>query len=153
MDRLEVGQRDQTARVAQGPPDQSVEALVGLVLVQLKMAGWMERDHSTGAGVGVNAERDLLDHRAAGHEHGSGLAEQGADFLFEHTHGPAVAIDVDAELVRSQRGDLGERLGRRAKAVTTQRPIAGLTQLSPLGRGEVIRVGGRLAPWLVSRLP
>ncbi len=68
-DRFDVGHGQQLPPVADRPPDQAVEPLIGLVLVQLEVAGRMERDDLPAAPVSVHPQRDLLGHRAARHEH------------------------------------------------------------------------------------
>ena len=69
--------------------------LVRLVLVQLQVAGGVKSDDAAVAPIGMDAQRDLLDHRAAGHEHGRRLIEQRANLLLEDPDRPALAVDVE----------------------------------------------------------
>ena len=73
---LEVAEGHQSARVADGQADQSVQSLIRLVLVHLEVTRRVERDDVTAASVGVNPERDLLRHDPARHECGGRFAEQ-----------------------------------------------------------------------------
>jgi len=110
VDALEVGEGDQLAGVAHGSPDQPVQPLVGLVLVELEVAGRVERDDPAAAPIGVDPERRLLGHRAARHEHGGGLAEQLANLGLERGDDAAVAVPVLLEVGLRQGRDRGEVL-------------------------------------------
>ena len=98
----------------------------------------MERDDAPVALVGVNAQRDLLDHRAARHENGRGLVEKRADLFLQDANGAAFAIEIDRQIVRAQRGDLRERLGWRPQAMSAQRSVTGFAQAAPFGRGKLV---------------
>ena len=143
LDRLEVVERDQLAGVTDGPPDEAVQPLVGLVLVELEVAGRVERDDLAAAPVGVDPERDLLGHGPARHEHGGGLAEQLADLPFQHGDGAALAVHVRLQLVLGQHGELGEQVLDAPNAVALEPAVAPCAEGPPLLVGERVRRGGR----------
>ncbi len=119
--------------------DETVQPLVRLVLVQLQMRGRVERDDAAASPIRMDPERDLLRHRAAGHEHRRRLPEQLADLRLEDRHHAAVPVPVLIEILGRQRRDLREHVGRRPQAVTAQRPGATGSEPPNLGVGEIVR--------------
>ena len=99
-------------RVADQLPVQAVEQLVALLLVQLEVAGRMERDRADPAAVAPDPQRDLLRHRPARHEHRRLLAEQLGDLLLE-------ALDPLARAVRIRPLALVRRVGERRQGVAS----------------------------------
>src|SRR5262245_9194166 len=87
--------------------------------MKLQMAGWMERDRPLASLVGVDAERDLLRHRAADHEDGGRLSEDGPQLVLEGLDGAAVAVSVDPQIGR----DLGKKLRGVAVSVRVERSL------------------------------
>ena len=138
---FEVRERDELAAVTQRPADEAMQPLIGLVLVELEVAGRVEGDDAPAAPVGLDAQRDLLGHRAARHERGGRLAKQFADLGLEHRHRATLAVVVRRQLVARERRQLGERVGGGPQAVTLESPRAALAERAALGAGE--RVLGR----------
>ena len=65
----------------------------------------------------------------------AGLSEQLADLFLEDRDRPAVAVDVCGQLVRAQRRDLGEHVGRRC-AGRDRRSIGRTPRAGPRSAGE-----------------
>ena len=114
-------------------------------LVDGEVAVRMEEDRSAITSVGVDAQDDLLGHRAAGHEDRGRLPEDRGDLGLELLDDPAAAVDVLLEVRRN----LGQHLCRRSIAVTAQEPPGRTQDRHELGHGRsgigggVIRVLGR----------
>ena len=71
-----------------------MEVRVRVPLVQLEVARRVERDRRDAGAVAVEAQRDLLRHRPARHQHGGGLPEQVGDPLLEPLHEVPFAVVV-----------------------------------------------------------
>ena len=132
VDALEIGQRQQLATIAEWPADQAMQALVGLVLVELEVARRVERDDPAAAAIGMDAQGDLLGHRAARHEDRGGLAQQLADLGLEGRHRAARAVCVGGQVLGRQRSELGECVGGAAQPVASKRTLAAVPQPRPL---------------------
>ncbi len=105
-DAAQVVDREQSARLADRDADQAVQALVGPLLVEREMAGRVEGDRPEAPPLGMDAQRDLLRHRARGHEDRGGLAEDGSHLVLQGLDRAAGAVAVDARVDR----DLGQEL-------------------------------------------
>ena len=101
--------------------------LAGVVQVALRM----ERDHAASRPFGVDAQRDLLRHRAGRHPDRRLLAEQLGDAALQPFRELAAAIPVDVETVGRARGQGLQHGGGIA-----------------VGRGIAERVSLRLEPHL-----
>ena len=127
-DRFEIGQRQQLASLAQRPPDETMQPLIGLVLVELQVARRVERDDSPTASIGMDPQGDLLGHRAARHEDRGGLAQQLADLGLEGGHHATRAVFIGHQLLGRQRSELGEHVRGAAQAVASERTVAVVLQ-------------------------
>ena len=146
-DPLEIRQRDQLPRAADGNSRQTVEALVGALLVQIQMGRGMKPAGPDAPPIRMDPQGDLLGHDPARHEHRRGLAEDTTDLALERFDGAAGPIDVQAEV----RGNLGQQLGGRPEAVAEEgtrargpTPLEALDVLGPGGRSVLHAVGSSL---------
>ncbi len=127
----------QPVRVAGPAAGQAVQPLEGLSLVLVQVAHGMEDDGPALPPVGVNPQHRLLRHRAAGQEHGRGLAKQSGDLGLELGHHAAVAVPVGDRPGR----DAGQHRGGGHRPVAGQEHGALAAQFGLLGGGQ--RIGGR----------
>src|SRR6266545_5077301 len=100
----------QPVGVADEPAVQAVEQLVALLLVQLEMAGRVERDGADTSAIASDPQCDLLRHCAGRHEHRGLLAEQLGDLLLETLDALAGAVHVHPLV-------LARLIGERREAV------------------------------------
>ncbi len=75
---LHVGERDRRYRRCERHQMQAVQARDAVAFVQREVVGRMCGERAQAVAIGDDAQRDLLRHRAAGHEHRGVLAEQRA---------------------------------------------------------------------------
>ena len=114
-----------------------MQPLEAAQLVDLEVALRVVQHHSALPAVGVDAQHDLLRHRAAGHVHRGGLAEERSDLSLELGHDPAVAVDVGDDVGRDGR----ELIGRAGESVAGQEAAAGSAELRKLGQRRFARAG------------
>ena len=119
-DGLEVRQREQRHRGTDRPQRQPVQALRPFVLVQQQVGGRVHQRCRAADVLGVDAQGDLLGHRARRHEHRRRFSEQLGDLGLQLGDDPAAAVPVGPDLV----GQLGQQVSRCALPVPVQEPVA-----------------------------
>src|SRR5262245_12489498 len=100
---------------------QPVEQLVSLPLVKLEVARGVKGDIAHTAPIGPDPQRDLLTHRAAGHEDGRLLAKQCGDLTLESLDQLALAVTIVADVRADPLGQLAEDLPGRPAIVMSQK--------------------------------
>jgi hypothetical protein len=96
---------------------EAVEPLISLVLVQLQLGRRVAGKRWDGPPVGMDAQRDLLRHRPAGHEDRGRLAEDGPQLVLQGLDRATRAVPVDPQVRR----DLGKEARGRPVPVRVQR--------------------------------
>jgi len=139
-DRANVVGRHEPGRRADGQCVQVVQHRVAARLVNLEVTRWMERDRAIVRPLAPNTQRDLLSHRARGHEHGGFFAEFPRDARFEIREPRRFAVAIEGKIGRDFGGDFGQRLVQRAGRMVSQRVRARCAQHGQLGVGHPRRL-------------
>jgi hypothetical protein len=123
--------------VADRTAEKPVQPLVGATLEPVQVTGGMKEDGSPAATVGMNAERRLLGHRAAGEEDRRRHPQQRRDLPLQLRDHTTLAVAVGDNVRR----DIGEQLGGRAPSVPVQEAGTGIAQSILIDRCRTISDG------------
>ena len=118
---------------------QSVQPRDAVAFVEREVVGRVRRERAQPVAIGDDAQRDLLRHRAAGHEHRGILAQQLCDARFERVEPFADSVDVEVLTAVRRAGRApqlrrGSRTGRARRALVPHgaRRVDDEPQLRPL---------------------
>jgi hypothetical protein len=103
---------------------QPVEVPVAVLLVQLEVRGRVKGDVAVSPAVRPDPQRDLLRHRARGHEHGGGLPEESRHVRLEPLERLAPTVVVPPLVLPDLGDERGHRRLERLAAVPEEEPRA-----------------------------